>query len=137
ASREAGPFEPNSYADPDEAVPANPISFEIDEAGLGVWTMWDHAGHVTDDGERAAYLHDVCPAIRLGVTNLAACRDPANGLQCMANEDDNIPLTQGLQGAETVLLALKAGIAAREACGFEPGEVAGWQARAEELSSAM
>jgi hypothetical protein len=99
--------------------------------------MWDHAGHLTDDAERTAYLHDVCPAIRLGVTNLAACRDPANGLQCMANEDDNIPLSQGLQGAETVLLALQTGIAAAPACGFDAADVAGWQARADELAAAM
>ena len=103
----AGTFETNYYADPDAAVPANPISFEIDEAGLGVWTMWDHAQYLGDAAARSAYLADVCSSIVLGVTNLAACRDPQNGLQCLANEDDNIPLTQGLQGAETVLLALR------------------------------
>src|SRR5438876_987722 len=37
----AGTYETNYYADPSAAVPANPISFEIDEAGLGVWTMWE------------------------------------------------------------------------------------------------
>jgi hypothetical protein len=130
-------FETNYYADPDAAVPANPISFEIDEAGLGVWTMWDHAQYLGDAAARSAYLADVCPSIVLGVTNLAACRDPQNGLQCLANEDDNIPLTQRLQGAETVLLALKTGVAAAAACGVDPATAAGWQARADELSSAI
>ncbi|HKA27748.1 MAG TPA: hypothetical protein VKH82_00110 [Candidatus Binatia bacterium] len=133
----AGTFETNYYADPDAVVPANPISFEIDEAGLGVWTMWDHLQYLHDDAERAAYLADVCPAIVLGVTNLAACRDPENGLQCMANEDDNIPLSQGLQGAETVLLALKTGMAAAAACGVDAATATGWQTRADELSRAI
>ncbi len=82
--------------------------------------MWDHAQHLTDPAQPAAYLADLCPSIRLGAVNLAACRDPQNGLQCMANEDDNIPLTQGLQGAETVLLALKTGVAARGAAASTP-----------------
>jgi hypothetical protein len=55
----------------------------------------------------------------------------------MANEDDNIPLTQGLQGAETVLLALESATAAAAPCGFDPSEVAGWQMRASELAQAM
>src|SRR5262249_14691260 len=75
--------------------------------------------------------------IRLGALNLAACRDPQTGLQCMANEDDNIPLTQGLQGAETVLLALKSAVAAASDCAFDPAEPAAWQVRATELEGAL
>ena len=93
--------------------------------------------YLTDPAERAAYLADVCPSIRLGAVNLAACRDPANGLQCRSNEDDNIPLTQGLQGAETVLLAMKNAVAAAGPCGFDPADVASWQARAAELETAI
>jgi hypothetical protein len=99
--------------------------------------MWDHYQYLGDPAERAAYLAAVCPAIRLGAVNLAACKDPASNLQCPANEDDNIPLTQGLQGAETVLLALQSASAAAEACGFDPGEVAAWQARGAELAQAI
>ncbi len=50
-------------ATPNSIIAGTPFSFEIDEAGLGVWTLWEHA----------------------------------NNLQCPANEDDNQPLTQGLQ----------------------------------------
>jgi len=50
-----------------------------------------------DPAARAAYLADVCPAIERGAVSLAACKDPSNHLQCPANEDDNQPLTQGLQ----------------------------------------
>src|SRR5581483_2679448 len=133
----AGTYETNYYADPVAAVPANPISFEIDEAGLGVWTMWDHYQHIADPVAAAAYLADVCPSIRLGADNLAACRDAATGLQCQANEDDNIPLTQGLQGAETVLLALENAVAAAPACGFDAPTVAGWTTRIAELRPAI
>lgn len=133
----AGTYETNYYADPNDVVPGNPISFEIDEAGLGVWTMWDHYQYLNDPAERDAYLADVCPSIELGAAALAACKDEASGLQCMANEDDNIPLTQGLQGAETVLLALETATAAAEPCGFDPTAVAGWQLRASELAQAI
>lgn len=133
----AGTFEQNYYADPDEAVPALPVSFEIDEAALGVWTMWDHARFIADPVERSAYLARVCPSIQLGAENLAACKDETNNLQCSANEDDNIPLAQTLQGAETVLLALKSAIAAAADCGFTPEDASAWQARAEELEQAI
>ena len=133
----AGTYETNYYADPDAVVPANLISFEIDEAGLGVWTMWDHYQHITDPAAATAYLTDICPAIRLGAVNLAACRDLTTHLQCPANEDDNIPFTQGLQGAETVLLALRSAVAAASACAFDAGEAAGWQTRADELAAAI
>jgi hypothetical protein len=133
----AGTFEQSYYADPAQVIAGGPVSFEIDEAGLGVWTMWDHYAHLTDPAAAAAYLTDVCPAIRLGAVNLAACRDPANGLQCVANEDDVIAPSQGLQGAETVLLALRSAVAAAGACGFDAGDAAGWQARGDELAQAI
>src|SRR5262249_2124624 len=122
-----GTFENNYYADPDAIVAGTPFSFEIDEAGLGVWTLWSHAQYLADPTVRAAYLAGVCPAIERGAANLAACKDPTNGLQCPANEDDNMALTQGLQGAETVLLALESAGDAATACGFPAAEVAGWQ----------
>lgn len=133
----AGTYETNYYTDPDEVVPGDPVSFEIDEAGLGVWTMWDHYQYLTNPADAAQYLADICPSIELGAVNLAACKDPSNNLQCFANEDDNIPLTQGLQGAETVLLALRSAIAAAPACGFDAGDVATWQTRAAELEQAI
>ncbi|TMA39954.1 MAG: hypothetical protein E6J79_01550 [Deltaproteobacteria bacterium] len=133
----AGTYETNYYADPAAIEPGDPVSFEIDEAGLGVWTMWDHYRYITDPVAAAAYLADVCPSIELGADNLAACKDASNNLQCMANEDDNIPVTQGLQGAETVLLALRDAIAAGPACGFDAPRVAGWETRAAELEQAI
>ena len=52
----AGTFEQNYYADPDEVIPALTTSFEIDQAGLGVWTWWDHAQYLADPIERAGEL---------------------------------------------------------------------------------
>jgi hypothetical protein len=132
-----GTFENNYYADPDVVLAGTPFSFEIDEAGLGVWTLWEHARWLTDPAARAAYLADVCPAIERGAVNLAACRDPATRLQCAANEDDSMALTQGLQGAETVLLALRSAVAAAGDCRFDAGLAAGWQSRAAELEQAI
>jgi GH15 family glucan-1,4-alpha-glucosidase len=132
-----GTFENNYYADPNEVVAGTPFSFEIDEAGLGVWTLWNHAHYLTDPSARADYLADACPAIERGAVNLAACKDPVSGLQCVANEDDNMALTQGLQGAETVLLALETATEAATDCGFSPVESGAWQARATELAQAI
>ena len=129
----AGTFEMNYYADPEHVVPAGAISFEIDEAGLGVWTLWEHAQYLEDPDERSAYLRDVCPAIALGATNLAGCRDPENGFQCAAVEGDNFYVSQGLRGAATVILALESAVAAAQACGFSEEETARWQERAREL----
>lgn len=133
----AGTYEGNYYADPTLAVPALAVSFEIDEASLGVWTMWEHAKYLTDPTERTAYLADVCPSIELGARNLAACKDEANDLQCVANEDDVIEPTQGLLGAQTVLLALRSATQAAAACGFATVDVDAWQVRAGELERAI
>lgn len=133
----AGTVEANYYADPVAAVPGLPLSFEIDAAGLVVWTLWEHARFLEDPGVRGEYLAQVCDSIGLGARNLAACKDPENNLQCYANEDDNIPLTQGLLGAETVLLALRSAIEAAPDCGFDAGEVDVWRVRAAELEEAI
>src|SRR5205823_11148288 len=102
-----------------------------------VWTMWEHYAALTDPGTQRDYLAVVCLAIRLAAVNLAACKDDVSKLQCPSSEDDNIPPTQGLQGAETVLLALNSAVAAAGPCQFDAGEVAGWQTRATELAQAI
>jgi hypothetical protein len=132
----AGTFEMNYYADPDAAVPGGFYSFEIDEAGLGVWALADHARFAGDAGARAAYLADVCPAIVRGATNLAACRDPLTGLQCFANEDDSIDLTQTLQGASAVYLALRSAVTVAADCGVDAVTTSAWADRAAELQAA-
>lgn len=133
----AGTVEANYYADPVAAIPGLPLSFEIDAAGLTVWTLWEHAKFLTNPDERRAYLDEVCSSIGLGAENLARCKDENNNLQCLANEDDNIPLAQTLMGAQTVLLALRSAVEAAAECGFERSEVEFWQSRARELEEAI
>ena len=70
-----GTFESNYYADPTAIVAGTPFSFEIDESGLAVWTLWEHARHIVDPGGRVQYLADACPAIERGAVNLAACKE--------------------------------------------------------------
>jgi len=132
-----GTFQMNYYADPDAVVAGGPISFEIDNAGLIVWSLWDHAGFLEDPVLRTAYLDAACPAIALGADSLADCRDPATGLQCPSSEDDNFELSQGLQGAETVLLALRSAADAAPSCGFDLGRAAAWQARSDEIEAVI
>ncbi|HDH97081.1 MAG TPA: hypothetical protein ENF73_05080 [Proteobacteria bacterium] len=108
----AGTYEMNYYAD---GAPGGPLFFEIDNTGLILWQMSEHAKFL-DEGERAAYLEAVYPAIQLSAAGLAACRDPETGLQCLAWEDGNPRgMTQTLHGASAVLAGLKAALdAARE-----------------------
>jgi hypothetical protein len=135
-----GTWAMNYYALPDAAVAGGPVSFEIDETGLPIWAFWQHVQQIADPAERAAHLALVCPAIARGAETLATCHhpdDPDPRLQCLAPEDDNEALTQGLQGAESTLLALRTAVAAADACGFDPAQVDAWQARSEELQAGL
>ena len=129
----AGTYATNYYAD---GMDGGPIPFEIDNAGLAVWTMAEHAKFLGGP-ERAAYLEEVWPAIRLGATELAACRDEETGLQCYANEDDNLVLTQGLQGAIAVYMALSAALEAGREVGARGDLVEAWNNRRDELKEAI
>ena len=129
----AGTFATNYYADGTEG---GPIPFEIDNAGLAVWTLADHRTFL-EGAERAAYLEAVWPAIRLGATELARCRDEATGLQCYANEDDNPVLTRTLQGAVAVYTALTAALEAAGEVGETGENIELWSTRREELREAI
>lgn len=105
--------------------------FEIDAQAFGVWSLvaeWDFTGN----RERLEQSWD---AIRRGTAVLEACRDPRNGLQCYAAEDDAVQPTQGTQGAATVYLALRAAARAAAALGHQE-DARRWNARADELQQA-
>lgn len=129
----AGSYDMNFYAD---GMPGGPIPFEIDETGLAVWTMWIHTGFLNSVCDRVHYMQRVWPAIKLGTQALVDCKDPANNLQCYANEDDNVAQTQGLQGAVTVWLGIESGIRAAKYMN-DAGDIPAWQARADELKQAI
>jgi len=119
-----------------DGVDGAPIPWEIDETGLGIWALWDHAGHLPPAG-RASYLARVFPAIARAADFLTGCQDPASGLQCVANEDDNPTPSQSLHGAETTWLGLQSAIAAAGAVGDASPRVELWRARLARLDQAI
>lgn len=132
-----GNWSQNYYAD---GVVGGPLPYEIDETGLGIWTLWDHYAFakqrtyllaVYEEIQRAAhYLSDSPP---LG------CRDPATGLQCPAHEGDDPEMTQTLVGAQTVWLGLNAAVRAGRALGTETSKAnaAKWAERRDEIAAAI
>lgn len=132
-----GTFEMSYYAD---GAPGGPFVFEIDNTALLVWSFWQHAGFLRRDAGDAAvdaYLAEAYPAIRLATQALVDWRDPATGLHRPAYEDDVPALTQLIQGAGSVHLAIRSGIAAGEATGEDPAVLAAWRARLAELDAAI
>lgn len=130
----AGSFAMNYYAD---GMPGGPIDFEIDETGLALWTLVNHAKFLKSDSERCDYFDKVYPSIKLAAQALTECKDTTNNLQCYAFEDDNYVLTQGLQGAVTVYMGLKSAVEAGRALKEDEGVVNAWEERANELREAI
>ncbi|MDQ3915431.1 MAG: hypothetical protein M3323_08915 [Actinomycetota bacterium] len=131
----AGNWAQNYYAD---GVVGGPIPYEVDETGLGIWTLYDHYDLTGD----RAYLtrRDVYEAIQRAAQYLTdVCRDPTNGLQCLASERDNPTATQTLVGAEAVWLGLRAAADAARVLGTVDSKANAerWSARREELGAAI
>jgi hypothetical protein len=121
----------NLYAD---GVAGGPIPFEIDETGLGLWTLvryWEHSG----DGD---YLAEVWPAVSAAADFLTRWRDPSTGLPRPAFEDDNLrpPRPATLVSAAPALLGLRQAALAAQATG-RGGQASRWTARADELDTAI
>lgn len=131
--RPPGNWAMNSYSD---GVDGAPIPWEIDETGLGAWTLWDHFRHVRGAAAKR-YLAAVYPAIGRAADFLTTCEDPTNGLQCTANEDDSYTPSQTLHGAGPVYLGLRSAVAAARAMGDGSARVAGWRARLGRLRAAI
>lgn len=131
--RPPGNWAMSSYAD---GVDGGPIPFEIDETGLGIWTLFDHYRYL-DGAAAKRYLARVYPAIARAADFLAVCKDPTNGLQCLANEDDNPTPSQSLHGAETVYLGLRSAIAAADATGNHSRRIVAWKRRLKRLGAAI
>ncbi len=122
-----------SYSD---GVDGAPIPWEIDETGLGAWTLYDHYRHLKGPAA-TKYLAAVYPAIGRAADFLTLCRDPLNGLQCLANEDDSFTPSQTLHGAGPVVLGLRSAIAAARASGDTSARVGQWKARLKNLRAAI
>ncbi|MFB6284445.1 MAG: hypothetical protein ABEK59_11040 [Halobacteria archaeon] len=97
----------NYYSD---KQPAGPIWFEIDEAGYGPWTFYDHYKVTGNE----SYLQEVYPEIKRTGDFLVKWRSD-NGLQKPASEDDHVQPEQSFTGGAPVHLGLdSAANAARE-----------------------
>lgn len=133
----------NVYGD---GLPGGPIPYEIDETGFGAWTLYQHSAYL-NGAAATQYLEEVFPAIARAADWLTTCKDPNDGLQCYANEDDNLTPTQTLHGAGPDLLGLRSAVAAAQSLlAAEPAspsallwaqEESTWQARANELETAI
>ena len=133
ALRPPGNWTMAAYSD---GVDGAPIPWEIDETGLGIWTLYDHATFLHGPAVRT-YLAKVYPAIVNAAGFLTTCEDPTSGLQCTANEDDNYAPTQSLHGAEAVYLGLRSAVAAAKLMGDTSAQVGQWQARMQRLGAAI
>ncbi|MGH7897210.1 MAG: hypothetical protein ACREQQ_04610, partial [Candidatus Binatia bacterium] len=129
--RPGGTWDSLYYPDGAEAGLVYP--YEIDSQAFALWALWLPFEF---DPSRLDYLAEVYPAIRDTANALLLCRDPTNGLQCYAAEDDAIIPTQGAQGASTVYLALRKATAAAAARGVDADLRELWTARAEEIRAA-
>jgi len=132
-------WEMNYYAD---GLIGGYIRFEIDNTALLVWSMVAHAGYLSDEADRQAYLERIWPTVRNATDLLARWRDPETGLQAAANEDDNLAYTQTLHGAVTVYAGLvSAARAARALADAGDNEALlsalTWETRAWELKQAV
>jgi hypothetical protein len=122
-----------SYAD---GIDGAPIAWEIDETGLGIWTLYDHLHYLRGPPARR-YLASVYPAIARAADFLTSCEDPTNGFQCVANEDDSYVPTQSIHGAEAVYLGLRSAIAAAAARRDRTPRVELWKQRLRRLRAAI
>jgi hypothetical protein len=133
AIRPPGNWSMASYSD---GVDGAPIPWEIDETGLGAWTLFDHY-HFLHGPAAKRYLQEVYPAIGRAADFMTACQDPVSGLQCIANEDDSYTQSQSLHGAGPVLLGLESAIAAAGVLGDTSARVGLWRQRAQRLRAAI
>ncbi|MDQ3955064.1 MAG: hypothetical protein M3285_05905 [Actinomycetota bacterium] len=131
-----GNWAPNYYADGVlGGIFPHKIPYEIDETGLGMWTLWDHYLQTKD----TSYLFGVYPEIRLAASYLTeACRDLATDLQCVAHEEDNPIPRRTIVGAQAVWLGLDSAVRAAAVVGEqEDANRLAWRARRNELGAAI
>jgi len=134
-----GNWSQNYYAD---GVVGGSVPYEIDQTGLGVWTLWDH--YAQTQSRDYLLIADVYEAIQRAAHYLSddpplGCVDPTNNLQCVANEGGGGPPSQTLRGAAPVWLALDSAVKAATVRGGTVAETnaAKWTARRDELRAAV
>jgi hypothetical protein len=119
------------YADGMVGLPTQ--AWEIDECGLGGFTLFDlyaHTGRLDD-------LRSAWPAIERSAEFFVLCSDPLTGLQCPAVEDDDTaPPAATATGAMAGVLALDAAARAAETLGL-PMQASRYRERRAQLAQAI
>lgn len=130
-----GRFPMNAFAD---GVPGGPWDWEIDNTGFVLWLYRVHAGFLSQKNPAAAatFLRDIRSSTIMAADLLASCKDPTNGLQCRAQEDDHPEYTQTLHGAITTWLGLRSAAEMLEALG-DQDRANLYRARVRELGTAI
>jgi glucoamylase len=135
----AGNWFQTNYADgPD----AGTFTWEIDEAGFGLWTLWRHYERERSGPRRARarrYLERSYAAIRRTADFLVAFRDPLTALPpATACEDDNPPRQPKatMHSAGPVLLGMRSAESAARELG-RPGDLSRFRRRRIELERAI
>ncbi|MAD61332.1 MAG: hypothetical protein CMH49_07465 [Myxococcales bacterium] len=126
----AGAWEMNYYAD---GLIGGFYRFEIDNTGFALWMMISHVGWAENP---EVYLNQRWPAIERAADLLARWRDPSNGLQALAQEDDQAEVSQTLHGAITTFGSLHLAARAAELLG-KTEALNRWGQRAHELREAI
>lgn len=137
-----GNWAENYYAD---GEPGGPRTHEIDQTGLGMWTLWDHFT-ATRDRDYLFHAADsvVYEAIQRGAHYLTdappiGCNDPATGLYCVANDETSTQPRMSLVGAQAIWLGLGAAVNAAQELGTETAKTNAekWRTRRTTLKQAI
>ena len=138
----AGNWDENYYAD---GEPGGPRTHEIDQTGLGMWTLWDH---FATTGDRP-YLFQAADSVVYEAIQRAAhylsdnppigCRNPATGLYCASHDEDSTQPRVSLTGAQAIWLGLGAAVSAARELGTQVAKTNAdkWQTRRDELKQAI
>ena len=138
----AGNWAENYYAD---GTTGGPRTHEIDQTGLGMWTLWDHFATTRD----RPYLFQAADSVVYEAIQRAAhylsdnppigCRDPATGLHCTSNEEGSAQPRRSIVGAQAVWLGLGAAVEAARELGTDTSRANAtkWQTRRDELRKAI
>lgn len=141
-STPAGNWAENYYSD---GIPGGPRTYEIDQTGLGMWTLWDHFAATRD----RAYLFEASDSVVYEAIQRAAhylsdnpplgCNDPATGLYCAAPDENSTTATTSLVGAQAIWLGLGAAVKAAKELGTEISKTNAqkWQTRRANLRQAI
>ena len=124
------------YAD-GQPVGGSPVQYQIDQTGLGIWTLWDH--YLQGNSRDVSYRNDVYGAIQLAANYLSdTCFAPlGNGAYACAQPEEG-GTTATLKSAQAVWLGLDAASKAASAVfGSASSNAVAWASRRDRVATAI